>query len=359
MRDTSFIFVCCQAGAEPALKKEITRAHPSLRFAYSRLGFVTFKQDDGALDPGFELHAVFARSYGLSLGKTTTGPAPVLELARELRSQDGRRPRLHVWERDRHVPGEEPKDFEAGQWARTALNAISSSAGRDDFDPVSTPDEGDLVLDVVAVEENEWWFGFHRHAPSKHAPWPGGKPRIEMPAESPSRAYIKLEEAILWSRAALKSGDIAVEIGSAPGGASLALLDRGLKVIGIDPGEMDPRVLTRPSFAHIRRPVARVLREELPASIQWLLLDMNVEPRISLFAVDRLATRMADSLLGVFLTVKLNQWNIADEIPSMLDHVRAMGMVRTRATQLPSNRQEIMIHGLSRKGLMRRSESDA
>jgi 23S rRNA (cytidine2498-2'-O)-methyltransferase len=112
-------------------------------------------------------------------------------------------------------------------------------------------------------------------------------------------------------------------------------------------------VLKNPDFVHIKNVVAQVSRETLPPSIQWLLLDMNVEPRISVYAVDRLVTRTSDSLLGVFLTIKLNQWRIADEIPSIMEHVKAMGMVRVRATQLASNRQEILIYGLTRKGLVR------
>lgn len=358
MRESSFVFTCCQVGAEAALKKELAREHPGLRFAYSRPGFVTFKQEDGTpVAPDFELRSVFARSYGLSCGKTTADAAPILELARELaRAQGGRKPKLHVWERDQHFPGEEPLGFVQGAWANEATEAILAADRAHELDRTSTPADEELVLDVVAVEGGEWWYGFHRHS-AAHAPWPGGKPRITLPDEAPSRAYIKLEEAIQWARAPLKAGDIAVEIGSAPGGASYALLERGLKIVGIDPAEMDPRVLASPSFKHIRKPVAQVLREDLPRSVEWLLLDMNVEPRISLFAVDRLAVRMSDTLLGVFLTVKLNQWHIADEIPSMLEHVRAMGMVKARATQLPSNRQEIMIHGLTRKGLMRRSGS--
>jgi 23S rRNA (cytidine2498-2'-O)-methyltransferase len=357
MRPTSFIMVSCQAGAEAVLKAELAREHPELRFAYSRPGFVTFKrQDGGALDPAFELKSVFARAYALSCGKSAADPAPVLELAGELRSEaSGARPRLHVWERERFAPGEEPKDFVPGDWAARATDELVATAGTEAFDPVTEAHEGDLVLDVVAVEENEWWYGYHRHAHA-HAPWPGGRPPVTMPEAAPSRAYVKLEEAIRWSQAPLRAGDTAVEIGSAPGGASYALLERGLKVVGIDPGEMAPVVLSHPSFRHIRRPVAQVLREELPASVEWLLLDMNVEPRISLFAVDRLATRMSQTLLGVFLTVKLNQWKIAAEIPAMLEHVKAMGMVRARAIQLPANRQEILIQGLTRKGLLRRAQ---
>jgi 23S rRNA (cytidine2498-2'-O)-methyltransferase len=355
MNPSPFLFTCCQTGAEAALKKEFAREHPELRFAYSRPGFVTFKRADGAaVDPGFELRSVFARVYGVSCGKTAGDPAPILEFARSL-LKDGKPLLLQLWERDQHFPGDEPLGFVAGEWARNARKTLLEAAGGQGglkLDIQSAPQDDELVLDVICVEAGEWWYGYHRHSPA-HSPWPGGRPPISMPPESPSRAYIKLEEAIRWSRAPLKTDDIAVEIGSAPGGASFALLERGLRVIGIDPGEMDPRILASPNFKQIRRPVAQVPREELPESVEWLLLDMNVEPRISLFAVDRLAHRLSDTLLGVFLTVKLNQWRIADQIPSMLEHVQVMGMVRTRATQLPSNRQEIMIHGLTRKGLAR------
>ncbi|MFO0634461.1 MAG: SAM-dependent methyltransferase [Nannocystaceae bacterium] len=57
-----------------------------------------------------------------------------------------------------------------------------------------------------------------------------------------TRAWAKLEEALAWSRLPLREGDVVVEIGAAPGGAALALLQRGAEVaIGIDPARMDLR----------------------------------------------------------------------------------------------------------------------
>ena len=69
--------------------------------------------------------------------------------------------------------------------------------------------------------------------------------------------------------------------------------------------------------------------------------------------MDRLCTRMIDTLSGVFLTVKLNQWKLASEIPDWLEHIKAIGMQRVKARQLSTNRQEILIYGLTRKGLAR------
>jgi 23S rRNA (cytidine2498-2'-O)-methyltransferase len=266
---------------------------------------------------------------------------------------------VHVFERDFHPPGEEPPGFTAGAEADAWLARLRDDPRLAGLRWNEEPGPGELVLDVTVVEpgpgtgdDGELWFGAHAHGPA-HPPWPGGNPRLALPADAPSRAWLKLEEGLRWAGLPVRPGDTAVEIGSAPGGASWALLQRGVKVVGIDPGAMDPRVLKHPCFLHIARPVATVPREELPDPVHWLLLDMNVAPHVSLFAVDRLASRMRDGLLGLLLTVKLNQWKMAAEIPSWLEHVRVMGMSRVRATQLPSNRQEICIAGLTRKGLMR------
>jgi 23S rRNA (cytidine2498-2'-O)-methyltransferase len=349
-----FLFTTCQVGAEIALKEEVARLHPELHASYSRPGFVTFKQTQGEeLTSGFELGSVFARTYGLSLKKAATA-AEVIDLVTGLDSAPSPYC-LHVWERDQWPPGEEPKGFVAGQVAEKVSKAIRDEArGRNLalFEESEQATPASRVIDVVCVEEDEWWLGVHDHS-LDHSPFPGGAPKIVLPADAPSRAYLKLEEGVLWSGAPLKSGDTAVEIGSAPGGASYALLKRGLKVVGIDPADMDPQVLAFPGFTHMQRPVASVPREDLPETVHWLLLDMNVTPHVTLFQVDRLATRLSDSLLGVLLTVKLNEWKIAREIPHFFEHLRAMGMVRVRARQLASNKQEIFIYALTRKGVAR------
>lgn len=346
-----FLFTTCQVGAEKALKEEIARDYPELKFSFSRPGFLTFKSPS-ELPPDYELRAVFARAYGLSLGKVKTLP----ELLEKARGLGIGKPRLHLFERDLHPHSEEPMGYEKGARARilrAEIEALPGFAEVFEKDPFAAA--GDWVFDAVVVEENEFWWGVHQHSPL-HSRAPGADPGFVLPEDAPSRAYLKLEEALDWSGAPLKAGDHAVEIGSAPGGASLALLRRGVNVVGIDPGEMDPRVLRfrgGARFEHIMRPVATVPREELPESVEWLLLDMNVEPRISLFSVDRLATRMSDTLLGMILTVKLNQWDFAKQVPHWLEHVRLMGMSKVRATQLAHSGREIVIYGITRKGLSR------
>jgi len=356
--NSNFIFTVCQVGAEPVLKEEVARNYPQLKFAYSRPGFVTFKNLSPEVDLRFQ--SVFARAHGYSLGPSQIDR--ILDIALQLKVQcQGDQPlRLHVWEREFFPPGEEPLGFVPGvlaaEWEKEIWKSGSSffAEGRD-----AKP--GDWVLDLIVLEKQEGWVGFHRHS-GAHSPWPGGRIPVVLPEEAPSRAYLKLEEALISLKVPVEAADIAVEVGSAPGGASYALLKRGLRVVGVDPAEMDPVVLNHPQFSHIQKSVHGLTRKELPPQIQWLLLDMNVQPQISLAAIERMLHPAIDSLLGVILTVKLNEWRLASQIPEFVERVRTMGtigslnpikMTRVKAVQLPSHRQEILIFGLTRKGAVR------
>ncbi|MBA2544099.1 MAG: hypothetical protein H0V17_30930, partial [Deltaproteobacteria bacterium] len=60
-----FVFATCLPGFEPAVKREVARTRPELRFAYSRPGLITFKSPrEVALDdpPGSVLARVWGRS---------------------------------------------------------------------------------------------------------------------------------------------------------------------------------------------------------------------------------------------------------------------------------------------------------
>jgi 23S rRNA (cytidine2498-2'-O)-methyltransferase len=348
-----FLFVVCQAGAEKALKSELSRVHPELKFAYSRPGFVTFKLPDGTRPHEMELESVFARAFGESL-KTLKSDWVAGVLAEAHRLAAGKPLRLHVFERDRHHPGEEPLGFVPGalaDQARELMGAAALPSGLFFDDPVAQA-TGELVLDVIVVEEGEWWVGWHLHSPRHHA-YPGGNPRLSLPEEAPSRAYLKLREALLWSRAPFRAGDLAVEIGSAPGGASYALLEQGFRVIGIDPAIVQPVVSMAPNYQHLSKSVMFVSADELPEEVDWLLLDMNAEPNVSMYGAERIAD-MCPQLLGVILTLKLNEWELADQIPEYLDRLRAnLGLARVRAVQLAHNRREICVYGLTRKGMAR------
>ncbi len=177
---------------------------------------------------------------------------------------------------------------------------------------------------------------------------PGGLRDVALPSDAVSRAYLKMDEALDWSGLPIRAGQLFVEIGCAPGGASQALLARGLNVIGIDPASVDPRVLEHPRFTHIRKRGADVRRRDF-RGVSWLAADMNVAPQYTLDTVEEIVTHEAVNIRGLILTLKLVEWNLADEIPAYLERVRRWGYKHVRARQLAHNRQEICVAALRRR----------
>jgi 23S rRNA (cytidine2498-2'-O)-methyltransferase len=339
--ETRFLFATCQVGAEVALKNELKHEQPDFRFAYSRPGFLTFKIPQGIPSADdFDLHSVFARAYGFTLGKVAG--ATTDELASAARELVGERRfnALHVWQRDTAPVGQngfEPGPTPTSEEADQSLRSQTTSAGHPWWFDSNGP-----VLDCILVEPQEWWLGFHRIR-SMPARWPGGIFHMpEPPTDMVSRAYLKMREALAWSRLPVMRGDIVAEIGSAPGGASQALLSRGLKVVGIDPAEMDPRVLAHSKFTHVQKRGHEVRRREF-RNIRWLAADINVAPEYTLKTVEDIVTHPGLSIEGLLLTLKLLDWKLADEIPAYVERVRSWGYERVFARQLSHNRQEVCL----------------
>ncbi len=347
----AFLFVTCQVGAERALKSEIARLRPGFHFAYSRPGFVTFKLPaEHGLGDDFELNAVFARAHAFSLGEVSA--ADVAERAAAVWRLGGNRPleALHVWQRDTAAVGYrgfEPHVSDAAREAEAAIRAARPAGTGRAVELARTAAPGQLVLDCVLVEPAQWWVGYHRarRGPSCR---PGGLSEIALPPDAVSRAYLKMEEALRWSELPVQPGQQFVEIGCAPGGASQALLAHGLRVVGVDPAQVDPRVLANPNFTHIRKRGADVRRREFRHAA-WLAADMNVAPSYTLDTVETIVTHPMVNVRGLLLTLKLPDWKLADELPAYLARIRGWGYGNVVARQLAHNRQEVCIAALRKR----------
>lgn len=334
-----FLFTTCQVGAESALKQEMSRIWPDFRFAYSRPGFLTFKLPAGAVPPdSLDLQSVFARAYGLSLGKAT-GTTPE-ERAGQVWELVGKLPieALHVWPRDAYEPG--ARDYEPGMTPAVLEIAQALRSARHVATNASAS-IGTLVADVVIVDDAQWWVGYHR-VRSTASGWPGGLFPEALPADAVSRVYLKMLEAIRWAGFQIGPGQRVVEIGCAPGGASQALLNLGAKVVGVDPAEMHPLVLGHPRFRHIRRRSKEVRRLEF-LDTDWLTCDINLPPNYTLDAVEAIVAYPGVRLQGMLLTLKLIDWSLASELPAYLDRVRSWGFRAVEARQLHHNRREVCV----------------
>jgi 23S rRNA (cytidine2498-2'-O)-methyltransferase len=365
--EPGFIFVTCQVGAEPAVKRELARLRPDFRFSYSRPGFLTFKSPSGeSLPDDFDLPAVFARAHGLSLGKSAGGvcgrfdhnrrrAAHGLSLGKSAGGSDderaacvarvaidGKYDALHVWQRDLAAPGHrgfQPGVTEAARQAEASIRAAIAAAGATAPARMAAP--GKRVLDCILVERDQWWLGRHR-AGGVERTWPGGLFPAVLPEDAVSRAWLKMSEALAWSGLPIEPGQQCVEIGCSPGGASQALLDRGLLVTGIDPAEVDPRVTSHPNFVHIRKRGADVRRRQF-RKVRWLMADMNVAPDYTLDTVESIVTHDEVNVRGLILQLKLLEWSLADELPGYLERIRQWGYRNVRARQLANNRQDVCV----------------
>ena len=318
-----FVFATCLPGIEPAVKLDVARARPELRFAYSRPGLLTFKSarpvslDDA---PG----SGFAHVWGRSIGAAGDPAAAAHQLAGLGAT------RVHVFARQPEVaPGAVP-------------GAVVDLAPWQALGPGGPAELGELVADVIVgpAAGEPAWLGVHRHDRFR-LPYAGGAIPVEIPGDAPSRAYAKIEEAIAWAALPIAAGHVALEIGAAPGGAVLALARRGLDVWAVDPGELAPNVLALPSVHHVAKKVGALRWEELPARIDWLLVDVNLAPQVALHEVARLMPRLLPTLRGAVFTLKLNDWAFVGELPALVERIRRMGLADVRLRHLPSNRREI------------------
>ena len=363
-----FLFTTCQAGFEPALKAELAQSHPDFRFSYSRKGFVTWKlpekRSSGTALLDLRLESVFARAYGVSLGRTRHAAAPEVRTAFD----DTGATRVHVWARDgiafdaaaslvaqavialeTRLPAGTPIHPGVGAAARPV--PIDGSLGSDHRaarhpDP---PRDGEVVLDVVLVGDNEWWMGAHRHAAATHRPWVGGVFPDEVPVHAPSRAWLKMAEGLLWPGLPVRAGETAVELGCAPGGAVVALLDRGLRVIGVDPADMAPSIVGDPRFTHLRKQSLQLTREDFAGrEVQWLFSDMNVPADDALKAVSRFVRHQppGSALRGAGITIKLKSAAQAPPVASCVERMKTIGFRKVRAVQLSQNRNEFWLQAL-------------
>ncbi|MGI9472920.1 MAG: SAM-dependent methyltransferase [Rubripirellula sp.] len=341
MTQPTFAMLCCACGAEQVVKEEIAEA--GWRLAFSRPGFVTAKHDDLAPIPT----GTFIRTAAKSIGqmRATDAALQVDALMKQLDAFDstGRAfDQLHVWPKDRAPIGR--FGFEPG------VDEVSAAVANEIFRGISEPwlkcdspnqiaQPGDRVLDVVLVEPAHWFIGTH-DATTWPTRWPGAVQPILPKYEPVSRAYYKAAEAITWSGFDMQPGDLAVEIGSAPGGACGRLLELGMRVMGIDPAEMDPRIDKHPKFQHVRARGGDLPRRQFRGA-KWLLVDSNVKPEKTLTTIQNIVTHRHSDLRGLLITLKIGDYNAADLIDGWFDTIVSWNPSEVRVRQLARNRCEV------------------
>lgn len=297
-----YFYCLVNPGFEVRLKEEAASRFPDLHPSFSRPGFVTFKSTKGRSGVRF----TFARVTGQFLGKGSAG---------------------------------ELESFLAREGGGKAVHRFDLGQEKGDGVPASV---GEEVLDVVALSDQEFWWGT-RTVEAWGWGVPGGMPNFVLPEAAPSRAWLKLEEMLLWSHWSPEPGTVALELGSAPGGASWALLNRGVNVVGVDLAPMARVCLDHPHYSHCNLSVRDLRKKDLPGRIDVLFCDLGLKPVEAVPQIRHLC-QIFPSIVRLYYTLKMGGGQTTADLDGWREAFRKLGFA-VRSTHLPSNRMEILVAG--------------
>lgn len=171
-------------------------------------------------------------------------------------------------------------------------------------------------------------------------PWIGGFRHYQMNDLILSRAEFKLQEAIELFDIQIPKNGIAIDLGAAPGGWTSVLRQSGLKVIAVDPAELDPRIAGDSGVTHLKMKADAALMS-IPTA-DCVVNDMRMDPKLS--------AKLMNAAVGVLrargwgiMTLKLphdNVMAIIDETLTILS--RQYQCINIR--QLFHNRHEVTVY---------------
>lgn len=299
---SQFYFALTNPEAESLLKLEVSSRYPELKLSYSRGEFLTFKAAKAQ-----EFSPYLARVSGTCLGR--------------LKLDELNFPRAWVWKRDESLVVPE-------QLAQLSDKTIFKI--------------GEKVILIMMLGPDEYWVGEYVQK-STHFQTPGEVSSIEK-QDVPSRAYYKIAEAFEAFDLPMQHEEMVLELGSAPGGASHFLLEQDLKVIGVDPADMDPAIIKKSNFKHWRKPFETLVKEDFRQDVDWIISDINLPPTVVLAQVHRLLGFLHPR--GLILTLKINQDKHLGMLPYVVNDFKKMGFKRVELKYLPSHRREIALIAL-------------
>lgn len=128
-------------------------------------------------------------------------------------------------------------------------------------------------------------------APACSSPYPDGQVRFEEDRVSaPSRAYLKLWEALTLLGARPGPGELCLDLGSCPGGWTWVMASLGARVFSLDRAPLEPRIAAMPLVEHCQGSGFGLEPQTAGgpgARVDWLCSDMACYPERLLELVQR------------------------------------------------------------------------
>ena len=164
-------------------------------------------------------------------------------------------------------------------------------------------------------------------SPTKTSPFPAGECRFEEDSIGPpSRAYLKLWEALTRLGLCPRPGETCLDLGASPGGWTWVLARLGTSVQAVDKAPLDPRIAGMPGVTQMLASAFALS----PMPVDWLVCDVVAYPARLLELVKRwIGTGAAQRII---CTVKFQgeaDYPVADEFTT-LPHGRLMHLFHNK-----------------------------
>lgn len=109
------------------------------------------------------------------------------------------------------------------------------------------------------------------------SPFAQGQFFFQESKKPPSRAYLKLYEALTRAQCLPKKDDICLEIGASPGSWTYVLQSLGAKVISVDKAPLDPRISSLSDVTFLKKDAFSLNPKDF-SEVTWLLSDVICYP---------------------------------------------------------------------------------
>lgn len=320
-------------GSEQDLVDELTLALGRDRARAEGPGVVRSKGAPTAREG--DVDVTFARQGFRVLGEASGARDSMIEtIAPRLRPALAEPWALSAWVPDTDALNPLAPDAE---WLESALAAALGDLVPGRVPLASLPHAGGTLAQVALLGRERAVFGATK---SEHALSfaPGGRARMRLGAERPSRAARKVEEALAWLGVAPGPGEVCVDLGAAPGGWTWVLLEKRAKVIAVDPAKLRPDIAKHRNVVHHEASAFQFAPEE---PVDWLFCDMAWRPlEVAQLLAKWGRRRWARMLVA---NLKLPMKTKAKTVEDLKQVVAGGGWQRIRARQLYHDRDEITL----------------
>ena len=178
-----------------------------------------------------------------------------------------------------------------------------------------------------------------------------GIPRLKFPSDAPSRATLKLEEALHvfipadeWDER-LANGMYAVDLGACPGGWTYQLVKRNMWVYSIDNGPMAQSLMDTGQVTWLREDGFRY--RPTRNNISWMVCDMVEKPaKVTALMAQWLVNGWCrETIFNLKLPMKKRYEEVSQNLASIKEKLDAHGINATiQARQLYHDREEVTVH---------------